>query len=190
MATVKNFTNFTGTINGLLYYTKNGKQFVRVDAKKRTPTKSKEIPKEILPAVEAFNTIKALQSLNHLVNALKNEFGTLKTPVRRELKSTIAESRTDHANTPTLEHAVRKDTAIKFRVRGGKTDLHLIILQINFETGDFKRRTIALTEAHCIRKNTYTVETTYKARKGYTDLLFLYGECFLKVVAIEGRNFQ
>ena len=215
MAIIKNFTNFTGTIDGLIYYTANGKQFVRADTKKRTRTKSLE---KMLPETAALRTMNAIHSMGHLLNAMKNEFETLSIPIRdplenktatEEFQGTGSENRsgistadindpenestrpdfhTVNAKRPALVDAVRNKTEIKFAVRGAKEGLYLIILQINFETGDFRRKTIALEDAHCITKNTYTVETEYETRKGYTDLLFLYGKYFLKAVLIQEKN--
>ncbi|WHF51453.1 hypothetical protein QGN23_13655 [Chryseobacterium gotjawalense] len=71
MAKITNFTNFSGTINGLVYYMANGKQFVRMDKKKETFTKLQELPKETLPSIEAFNITSAIKSMNHLITALK-----------------------------------------------------------------------------------------------------------------------
>jgi hypothetical protein len=46
MAKITNFTNFTGTINELLYYTVNGQQFVRTDAKKEPIRNQKKSQKK------------------------------------------------------------------------------------------------------------------------------------------------
>lgn len=211
MAQIHNFTNFTGTIDGLMYYTANGKQFVRADTKKRTRKKSLE---NMLQETEAIRTMNAIHSMAHLLNAMKNEFETLSRPIRDPLEneptteefqdtgsenqpgistadvtdteneSTGPDFHTVNAKKPALVDAVRNKTEIKFTVRGAKEGLYLIILQINFGTGAFKRKKIALADAHCITKNTYTVETEYETRKGYTDLLFLYGQYFLKTVPI------
>ena len=201
MATVKNLRNFTGTINGLVYYTINGKQFVRADTKKGTQTKPKASSKKILPGLEAVSITHALASMNHLMNALEHEFRTLKIPVNRqhsgsaaatitdpERKSTGADLHQVNVKRPGLAKAVSDHKEIKFTVRGTEPGLHLIILQINFGTGAFRRKKIALAEAHCVRKNTYTVETEFQARKGYTDLLLLYGEYFLTAVPIEVKK--
>lgn len=217
MPKITNLTNFTGTINGLVYYTVNGQQFIRAEKAKTNQTKSKELPKKLLPGIEALQISNALHSMNHLVNAMEKEFQTLKTPTRpqrkndpaikefqgvssgsgstaattaelEEKESARTDFHTDNGKSTVLENAIRDHTEIKFTVRGAKPGLHLIILQINFETGDFRRTKIALEEAHCIRKNTYTVETEYQARKGYTDLLFLYGGNFLKAVPIHDKK--
>ncbi|MBU8883056.1 hypothetical protein KSK37_08180 [Kaistella sp. DKR-2] len=185
MAKITGITNFTGTIDGLVFYMVNGQQFFRAEKAKTNQTKSKELPKILLPGIEALQVRNALHSMNHLVNAMEKEFQPLKTP-----KPTGADLHTDNSKSPVLENAVRDNTEIKFTVRGTKTDLYLIILQINFETGDFRRKKIAIAEAHCIRKNTYTVETEYQVRKGYTDLLFLYGHHFLKAVPIKQKKGQ
>ena len=203
MATVKNLRNFTGTISGLVYYTVNGKQFVRAETKKRTQTKPKASSKKILPGLEAVSITHALASMNHLMNALEHEFRTLKIPVKRQHSGSAAATITDperkstgtdfhqvNVKRPGLANAVSDHAVIKFTVRGTEPELYVIILQINFETGDFRRKKIPLNEAHCVRKNTYTVETEFQARKGYTDLLLLYGEYFLRAVAIEMRNFH
>lgn len=184
MAQIHNFTNFTGTINGLVYYMANGRQFVRADAKKRTGTISKVSLKKMLPGIEAVHTMKAIHSMNHLVNALKNEFDALQTAGGPEKKSIGIAS----GKSLSLVNAVREHNEIKFMVRGTEIGLYLIILQINFKTGTFRRKKMSLAEAHCIRKNTYTVETEYQARKGYTDLLFIYGHHFLKAVTIQEKR--
>jgi hypothetical protein len=44
-----------------------------------------------------------------------------------------------------------------------------------------KKRTVS-------EKSTYNVEKAYQARKRYTDLLFLYGQHFLKAVPIKVKK--
>lgn len=183
MAKITGITNFTGTIDGLVYYMVNGQQFFRAEKAKTNQTKSKELPKKLLPGIEALQISNALHSMNHLVNAMEKEFQPLKTP-----KPTGADLHTDNSKNPGLQNALRDQNEIKFTVRGAKPGLHLIILQINFETGDYRRKKIALDQAHCIRKNTYTVKTEFQARKGYTDLLFLYGGHFLKAVPVNDKK--
>ncbi|WP_234109319.1 hypothetical protein [Chryseobacterium sp. R2A-55] len=169
MPKITNLTNFTGTINGLVYYTVNGQQFIRAEKAKTNKTKSKELPKKLLPGIEALQISNALHSMNHLVNAMEKEFQTLKTPTRpqrkndpaikefhgassgsgstaattaelEEKESVRADFHTDNGKSPVLENAIRDHTEIKFTVRGAKPGLHLIILQINYETGDFRRK--------------------------------------------------
>lgn len=82
MAKITNFTNFSGIINGLIYYTVNGQQFVRVHAKKRNNTKSKGLAKKMLPSLETLNIIYAVQSMDDVINAMKKEFQTLETSKR------------------------------------------------------------------------------------------------------------
>ncbi|MBB5333534.1 hypothetical protein [Chryseobacterium koreense] len=202
MAKIINFNNFTGTINGIIYYTSNGHQFLRADPKKRTLTKSKALPKKTLAGIEALRINHALHSMNHLVKALKDEFQTLQTGMQPQQKNMPAAKEfqdassgkqsgsalTNNSKSPAFANAVSDNTEIKFTVRGTKTDLCIIILQINFETGEFRRKKISLDEANCIRKNTYTIETAFQPRKGYTDLLFLYGQYFLKAVPIQIKD--
>lgn len=220
MAKITNFTNFSGTINGLIYYTANGQQFVRVHAKKRNNTKSKGLAKKMLPSLETLNIIYAVQSMDDVINAMKKEFQTLETPKRRqrnnkptnqkihgessgkqtsitetitdfeEKNSDEADFHTENTKSPGLENAVRENTSIKFTVRGKRveTELYIIILQIDYKTGKFQRKKLPLTEAHCIRKNTYTIEKAFQPKKGYTDLLFLYGQHFLKAIPIEEKQ--
>lgn len=203
MTQIKNINNFSGTINGLVYYTLNGKQFVRIDPKKRPLTTSKALARKTLAGLEALRINYAFLSMNHLVNALKNEFRTLQIGTQPQQKNAAAATGfqeassgkqsgsaavADNSKSPAFANAVSDNTEIKFTVRGTKDDLYIIILQISFETGDFRRKKIALDEANCIRKNTYTVGTSFQPRKGYTDLLFLYGTHFLKAIPIEIKD--
>lgn len=212
MAKIDENGNLHGKLGDYVYYVLNGKQLRRSFPTSTKGPKTEGMKKSALFATE-FGTCaltskylrKALEQecanlgeryLSQQVNAVLFQIKNCdpapvgsRTPVggleTHEGKA-LFNSFTFHQHRrkfPKILSAVLRGVEIEAVIKPFRADVSLTELQINLITGDFRRQDHHLTPAD--QKKSVIIKRTFRAKKGYTNFLFVAGNDSLHGVVLE-----
>ena len=212
MGKVNSIFKVSGKLGDYVFYELNGKQVVRKAAGKKRGPKSEAQKKnevqntEFAKASSAGKFLRAglaeecgrmndrylYRKVNKLMLELKaadgaekgqrTPAGGLGTPEGRAILRDFRFHK-KYGHFPKLNSAVRQRGKAVLQLSPSRQPVEGITeLQINLDNGDFRRQVLAAPEISA--QNRAEVPLGFRRRKGYRDLLFIWGEGFLQGVVV------
>ncbi|MCQ4035179.1 hypothetical protein [Kaistella montana] len=212
MGKVTSIKKFKGKVGNEVYYLLNGQKIVRQVASKRKGPKTqaqknnelnntefakaasagKNLRNALAEECERMNDRYLYQRVNKLMldlkacdvaeKGLKTPIGGLETPQGQAILRDFTFHK-KYGSFPKLNSAIRQEGNAALHLSPGRSKiLGITELQVNLENGDSRKHLHpAPIESP---KNIVELKLNFRRKKGYTELLFIWGEKFLQGVVV------